>query len=517
MRTSTLIAYVVWLLVGLTLDRVSARPHTSELADRPSLGLEDSSSFLPLARSVNQPRELGIADIPACGVGTPMVRLCYVDLTPYRHALCVYERGSEPEIECMHAGKLYNGRQRRYVLAFHAVTKPLTDDAATARVNSDMCMLSDESQRRSVIVYTITVYAVALTLVVLRVAGKIVSKRLAWNDAPIVAAVLLAAVPIACVLAMAKIGFGEHLWNLEDNTFLPILRYFYIAWSTYVAILGLIKLSLIMFYLDVFPTRSFKIVGWIVFWYITINTLIIFLLTIFACTPVPAFWNRDLKGKCMDIQLLGYANSISAIVQDVVLVVLPMCYLRNLQMKKSRKLAVAVMFMIGSFGCITTIVRLRSLLTFKISVDPTWDYVPVVIWTELEITAAFACVSLPAIRVLLVKITPKSFKSWLTDVTQGSSYQNQVGSVPQEGSSRRNWYKDDAWINLSSTGEKQKGRIGLLPSAGTSATHLKKVESRSMYGPAEDTKFMIDPLEAAAVAGLPLPKRPVSVRSRFSN
>lgn len=52
-----------------------------------------------------------------------------------------------------------------------------------------------------------------------------------------------------------------------------------------------------MFYLDVFPTRSFKIAGWIVFWYISINTLIIFLLTVFACTPVSAFWNRDLKGK----------------------------------------------------------------------------------------------------------------------------------------------------------------------------------------------------------------------------
>lgn len=71
----------------------------------------------------------------------------------------------------------------------------------TARVNADLCVLSDESQRRSVTVYTITVYAVALTLVMLRVAGKIFSERLAWNDAPIVAAVLLAAVPIACVLA----------------------------------------------------------------------------------------------------------------------------------------------------------------------------------------------------------------------------------------------------------------------------------------------------------------------------
>lgn len=66
------------------------------------------------------------------------------------------------------------------------------------------------------------------------------------------------------------------------------------------AILGLIKLSLIMFYLDVFPTRSFKIAGWIVFWYISVNTLIIFLLTVFACTPVSAFWNRDIKGKVSD-------------------------------------------------------------------------------------------------------------------------------------------------------------------------------------------------------------------------
>lgn len=75
------------------------------------------------------------------------------------------------------------------------------DGVDTARVNADMCALSDESQRRSVIVYSITVYAVALSLVALRVAGKMVSTRLAWNDAPIVAAVLLAAVPIGCVLA----------------------------------------------------------------------------------------------------------------------------------------------------------------------------------------------------------------------------------------------------------------------------------------------------------------------------
>ncbi|KAF1359611.1 hypothetical protein EJ07DRAFT_76650, partial [Lizonia empirigonia] len=196
------------------------------------------------------------------------------------------------------------------------------------------------------------------------------------------------------------------------------IKIVFIAWSTYVVILGLIKLSLIMFYLEVFPTRSFKTIGWIVFWYIAINTIVILLLTIFVCTPC-----TDIFLQCMDIQMLGYGNSISAIVQDVIFFILPMSYLRNLQMKRLRKVAVAIMFLIGSFGCVTTIIRLRTLLLFKISYDPSWDYVPIVIWTELEVSAAFACISLPALRVLLVKLTPRQLKGWLSEVTHGSSHQ----------------------------------------------------------------------------------------------
>lgn len=59
----------------------------------------------------------------------------------------------------------------------------------------------------------------------LRIAGKAVSKRLAWDDAMVVAALLLTIIPLGCVLDMAIKGFGEHLWNLEDGKLLPILRY----------------------------------------------------------------------------------------------------------------------------------------------------------------------------------------------------------------------------------------------------------------------------------------------------
>ena len=95
----------------------------------------------------------------------------------------------------------------------------------TSRVQRDLCNLSDESKTREVILYTSIVYSIAFLSVTLRVAGKAVSKRLAWDDAMVVAALLLTAIPLGCVLDMTLKGFGEHLWNLEDGKLLPILRY----------------------------------------------------------------------------------------------------------------------------------------------------------------------------------------------------------------------------------------------------------------------------------------------------
>ena len=69
-------------------------------------------------------------------------------------------------------------------------------------------------------------------------------------------------------------------------------------------------------------------------------------------------------------------------------------------------------------GVITTIIRLQSLLAFKVdSMDPTWDYVPSVIWTDLELGCGFVCVSLPSIRLLLMMILPKNLFSTLTGRT----------------------------------------------------------------------------------------------------
>lgn len=68
----------------------------------------------------------------------------------------------------------------------------------------------------------------------------------------------------------------------------------------------------------------------------------------FPCTPIKSFWDRDIKGKCLDIRAVGFANSANAIVQDLIILVLPMPSLFKLQMKKWRKVAVTFMFAVGA-------------------------------------------------------------------------------------------------------------------------------------------------------------------------
>jgi hypothetical protein len=301
----------------------------------------------------------------------------------------------------------------------------MADTQNTARVQADLCHLSTDSKRTEMFLFSGILYAIGFLNISLRTAGKLVSKRLAWDDWILIGALLFTILPLGCVFAMTRIGFGEHVWNLEANTLLPILRYckfaphaasnpvlysltnktpVYIAWSTYILVLTLIKVALIVFYLEIFDSRRFKITAYIVMVYIIITSLVSFFITIFVCKPVSFYWNRDIEGTCMDPQVIAYACSGCAIVQDLILLFLPLVFIRDLTMQRHRKLGAVVMLSIGSLGCIATIIRLHTLTTFRISVDPTWDYVSATIWTEVELVAGSICVSLPSIRVLVSKM-----------------------------------------------------------------------------------------------------------------
>jgi hypothetical protein len=92
------------------------------------------------------------------------------------------------------------------------------------------------------------------------------------------------------------------------------------------------------------------------------------------------------------------------------------------------------------------VIRLRALANFRISIDPTWDYTDVSIWTGAELAAGIVCASLPAIRQLLTMILPKRFHSFLTNRSRSRSIQQAGREVTP---SVRRYRKDNSVFEMS--------------------------------------------------------------------
>lgn len=92
-------------------------------------------------------------------------------------------------------------------------------------------------------------------------------------------------------------------------------------------------------------------------------------------------------------------------------------------------------------GTIISAIRLRALLIFGNSIDPSWDYVLVTIWTAAELGVAMIAASLPALRSLFIKICPVSLKSFnFSKLSKFSILPSfSFGSRETSGGSGRGW------------------------------------------------------------------------------
>ncbi|KAF3031781.1 hypothetical protein E8E11_000960 [Didymella keratinophila] len=417
-------------------------------------------------------RALTVADLPPCGLN------CLLQTVPAAGCSLL-----DTECQCASEKLTYS------TAACIQANCTMADSLGTAKVQADLCNLPHESKTGLLLASLTTVYAMVCLFVALRFATRLLTKCVRADDWCILAALLLATATYTSAYEMTHYNFGKHLWDLESGQLQMALRYFYVCWNLYVITLGLVKISLVVFYLQVFEDRRFRIVCWAVIGFISLSTIIIQFLTIFACTPIQSFWDRDTKGQCLDVGAIGFANSALAIIQDLIILFMPMPGLWGLQMKRSRKIAVAFMFAVGAFGCITTIIRLHSLAGFKISLDPTWDYTNVVIWTGAELAAGIVCASLPAVRQLLMMILPSRFQTFLTNRSRSRSIPGRDrGRTPTS----QRYRKDRSLFPMPSVSEPRKSTFGVTTDISTSSWAKSQAETvgdvERGYSQGEQTK-----------------------------
>ncbi|KAK8004876.1 integral membrane protein [Apiospora arundinis] len=264
--------------------------------------------------------------------------------------------------------------------------------------------------QRTVIVVIVVFSIFAILAVILRLRSMRIAKRaLNGSDYCIIAACHLVARADTRIPAVLIGGAGFHFSQIvakhgsEPITImLKILMPVQFLWATS---LSLVKISLLILYARVFPTRPLIIAAWangcvIVAWAMTT-----ILLGFFICRPFAFNWDQGIPNGTCGNQVLSYQiTGAMNLVTDVVTLVLPIPHLIKLQMPLYRKIVLQSVFALGIVTCITSLLRLVSLGSLDYS-DITYNIPDALIFGGLEPLIGIIVACVPLMRPLLGRST----------------------------------------------------------------------------------------------------------------
>ncbi|OLN85861.1 hypothetical protein CCHL11_05392 [Colletotrichum chlorophyti] len=207
-------------------------------------------------------------------------------------------------------------------------------------------------------------------------------------------------------------GIGRDIWTLTPQQIESFGFWFYLVEPLYFVQMGLVKMAILFFFMRIFDRVGLGHALWGTVAFNAANTVAFLVVGIFQCTPISYYWTRwdnEHQGTCININAVAWANAVISIVLDLWMLYLPLSKIRTLNLHWWKKLAVTLMFCVGTFVTIVSILRLRSLVLFGKSLNPTWDQFDIAFWTTLEVPSGIICCCLPAIRLILIKSFPKLF------------------------------------------------------------------------------------------------------------
>ncbi|KAK5062888.1 hypothetical protein LTR84_004963 [Exophiala bonariae] len=135
----------------------------------------------------------------------------------------------------------------------------------------------------------------------------------------------------------------------------------------------------------------------------TVVVGIVFLfVTVFECSPVSYFWNRDQNGQCLDMDViigLTYFYSVVNAICDFTFGILPIFLVWNLQMDRRVKIVLIPILGMGCVAAIAVLVRMAYVRDFA-NPDFLWATVNIALWSDIELGLAITAGSLACLRPL---------------------------------------------------------------------------------------------------------------------
>ena len=166
-------------------------------------------------------------------------------------------------------------------------------------------------------------------------------------------ATLMAGIPSTVINSHGVVpnGLGKDVWTLGDDQITNFGYWFYILEILYFFQISLVKLSLLFFYMRIFPGRDIRRLLWATVVFNCLFGLSFSIVAIFQCSPIPFYWEKWdglHQGTCFNINTMGWTNAAISIALDGWMLAIPLWQLRTLKLHWKKKIGVAAMFMVGT-------------------------------------------------------------------------------------------------------------------------------------------------------------------------
>ncbi|KAH7184543.1 uncharacterized protein B0J16DRAFT_371515 [Fusarium flagelliforme] len=315
--------------------------------------------------------------------------------------------------------------------------------------------------------------------VILRFATKIVYRvSMGLDDVFIMITMLIAAFCI-CINAFASApsGIGTDIWTLTPKQITDFGFWFYVIVFTYFILQTTMKISLLFFYLRIFPSRGVRRLLWATLAFIAINGTTFALVAIFQCQPISHFWNKwdgNHTGWCASVNGVAWSNGAVNIASDFLILGVPLSQLNKLNLDLNKKIGVAMMFSVGSFVTFTSIWRLYACIVAGISHSNnlSWDYLAMAKWSTVEVNVGIWCACMPTMRILLMRLTGQSKRY----INYGSNKSGQDSSRDDPNRPRTRTYPLERGPSASASANSVKGARGKTQSTGITCDTVVEVE-----------------------------------------
>ncbi|KAJ0116653.1 hypothetical protein J7T55_009803 [Diaporthe amygdali] len=279
------------------------------------------------------------------------------------------------------------------------------DALLTKNGSSTMCGVPVRDETATPTIVAAVGFGLATFVYILRICSALPAngRELGWDDWTITATLLLTIPPTIFAFLLSANGLGKDMWTLPMYKIENVLFYYFIGELFYFAAQSMNKISILIFLLRVFQHNDLNRFIWATMGLCAAYAVSFFFATFFQCWPINHAWMQLEEwhvGYCNNIHLQGWLSAAFNILIDIIILILPLYELYKLHVSLHKKLMLMIMFSLGIFVTVASIIRLRTLVLFANSTNITYDYMDAAYWSTIELYAGIITASLPAVYKL---------------------------------------------------------------------------------------------------------------------